>query len=120
MVDRIPRWRYRLGMRECKAVLSLVGHGELCYRMGEAWAARRVLVCQDLSHLRMRFPLEAGRNVVYCPPDLSDLVAILDDIEVKFARYVNIAEQGHADWRAWSAQSIDVFRADFAPLYERG
>lgn len=117
VVDRLPHWRYRLGMRECKAVLSLAGHGELCYRMGEAWAARRVLVCQDLSHLRTRFPLEAGRNVVYCRPDLGDLVAILDDIEVNFARYVDIAEQGHADWRAWSAQSIGVLRAGFAPLY---
>jgi hypothetical protein len=114
---RVPRWQYKLGMLGCKAVVSIAGHGEICYRMSEAWAMRRVLVCQDLSHVRTLYPLEAGRNVVYCRPDLSDLVAILEDIECNVARYADIAEQGHRDWRDWSRRSVESLRQGFEPVY---
>ena len=65
---------YALSIQDCKAVLSITGYGEVCYRMAEAWSNRRVLVCQDLSHVRTLFPFENRRNVIYCRPDLSDLV----------------------------------------------
>jgi hypothetical protein len=36
MTARLGRVRYQLGMRDCKAVLSITGYGELCFRMVEA------------------------------------------------------------------------------------
>src|SRR5205814_5315295 len=86
MTRPMNRLRYQLSMADCKAVVSITGYGELCFRMAEAWANRRVLVCQDLSHVKTLFPFEAGRNVVYCRPDLSDLIEILEDIECNFRR----------------------------------
>ena len=105
-------------MLSCKAVLSVAGVGEVCFRMAEAWAMRRVLVCQDLSHARLLFPLKAGHNVVFCRPDLSDLGDILADIEQNFPRYVDIAEQGHHDWRDWCAGVEQVLAEAFAPLHQ--
>jgi hypothetical protein len=117
MIDSVNRVSYQLSMSDCKAVLSITGYGELCFRMAEAWANRRVLVCQDLSHVRTLFPFERGRNVVYCRPDLGDLIDVLDDIECNFRNYVDIAEQGHRDWIDWSSDVEKVMREGFAPLY---
>jgi len=112
------RLEYAFSIRDCKAVLSITGFGEICYRMAEAWSNRRILVCQDLSHVRTLFPLENGRNVVYCRPDLSDLVELLDDIECDTGRYIEVAEQGHADWLAWIEGTEEILQNGYAPLYE--
>jgi hypothetical protein len=108
---------YTFGIRDCKAVLSITGYGEVCYRMAEAWSNRRILVCQDLSHVSTLFPLQEGHNVIYCRPDLSDLVELLDDIECNTARYIDVAEQGHADWLAWIENTEEILRNGYAPLY---
>ncbi len=114
-----PRNRlgYRLSMLSCKAVLSITGIGELCFRMAEAWANRRVLVCQDLSHADIMYPLAPGKNVIYCKPDLSDLIEILEDVECNFGSYVDVAEQGYLDWVNWSRSYADHIREGFKPLY---
>lgn len=114
---RLPLWAFRASLLRCKAVLSIAGHGEMCFRMAQAWAARRILVCQDLSHAHTGFPFVNGRNVVYCRPDLADLTDILDDIEINFPRYLPIAEQGHADWLAWAAGAAEHLHAQFAPAF---
>jgi hypothetical protein len=113
----LSRTAYRLSMLRCKAVISIAGHGEICYRMAEAWAMRRVLVCQDLSHARTLFPFANGRNVVYCRPDLADLADILEDIEGNYRRYEPIAEQGRRDWDDWSARTQALLREAFAPVF---
>ena len=112
------RLRYTMEMMQCKAVLSVTGYGELCFRMAEAWATGRVLVCQDLSHVRTLYPLQAHHNVVYCRPDLADLLDILDDVECNYHRYREIAENGLADWRRWSAGAEDVIRQGFGPFLD--
>ena len=114
----LSRLQYQVGMWDCKAVISITGYGELCFRMAEAWAGRRILVCQDLSHVRTLFPLVSGRNVLYCRTDLSDLTDILDDIECNYRNYIDIAEQGHQDWLEWSAEFGEVLRKGFEPLYQ--
>lgn len=116
LTPRLGRLRYRASMARAKTVLSIAGHGEICFRMAEAWSARRVLVCQDLSHARTLFPFENGRNVVFCRPDLADLADILDDVEGNLGRYASIAEQGHADWREWSGRVDELLRTGFAPI----
>lgn len=118
LTEPLNRFHYQKIMADCKAVLSITGYGELCFRMAEAWANRRVLVCQDLSHARTLFPFQASRNVVYCRPDLSDLIEILEDIECNFSRYIDVAEQGYQDWLEWSQQSDHILQQGFAPLYE--
>lgn len=120
LARRLNRYQHMLMMRNCKAVLSVSGFGELCFFMAEAWTSRRILVCQDLSHVRTLFPFAPGRNVVYCRPDLTDLIDILDDIECNYQRYLPIAEQGYNDWREWSRDMRGVIRQGFAPLYGSG
>lgn len=118
MVEPLNRVAYQLSMREAKVVLSITGFGEICFRQAEAWANRRILVCQDLSHVELRYPLQPGRNVVYCRPDLSDLVEILEDIECNYRRYASIADQGYEDWHTWTAGAREVLKAGYGPLYE--
>jgi hypothetical protein len=118
LVPCLSRPRYLVSMWDCKAVISITGYGELCFRMAEAWANRRILVCQDLSHVRTLFPLAPGRNVVYCRPNLADLTDILDDIECNFGNYIDVAEQGHKDWLEWSGGFERVLADGFAALYE--
>jgi len=115
-MPRLGRMRYRASMARAKAVLSIAGHGEICFRMAEAWSARRVLVCQDLSHVRTLFPFESGRNVVFCRPDHDDLADVLTELESDPRRCLAIAEQGHADWRSWSREVAGILRTGFAPL----
>ncbi len=113
----LNRLNYQVAMQDCKAVLSITGHGELCFRMAEAWANRRILVCQDVSHVHTMYPLESGRNVIYCRPDLSNLVDILDDIECNYRSYTAIAERGYEDWLEWSRRAQEVAEAGFALVY---
>ncbi len=119
MVPRISRPRYRLDMLASKAVVSIVGHGEICFRMAEAMGMGRLLVTQDLSHVEMQFPFRDRENVVYCRPDLADLVDILDDVECNFGRYRPIAERGRADFLAYSARAAGLL-ADAAELARGG
>src|SRR5262249_5227558 len=108
MARPLDRFRYLASMSDCKSVVSIVGHGEMCYRMAEAWSNRRILVCQDISHVRTLFPFKPGCNVVYCRPDLSDLVDLLDDVECNFSNYIDIAEQGRRDWIEWCSRVTEV------------
>jgi hypothetical protein len=119
LVPRISRPRYRLDMLASKAVVSIVGHGEICFRMAEAMGMGRLLVAQDLSHVDMQFPFRDRENVVYCRPDLADLVDILDDVECNYGRYRPIAERGHADFLAYSARAVGLL-ADAAELARGG
>jgi hypothetical protein len=120
LAPKLNRFKYQTSMRDAKAVLSITGFGELCFRQAEAWANRRLLVCQDLSHVDTLFPLEPSRNVVYCRPDLSDLVEILEDIECNYHRYAPIADQGYEDWHTWCRSARDVLIAGYQPLYATG
>jgi hypothetical protein len=116
MARPLDRFRYLASMSDCKSVVSIVGHGEMCFRMAEAWSNRRILVCQDISHVRTLFPFKPGCNVIYCRPDLSDLVDVLDDVECNFSNYIDIAEQGRRDWIEWCSRVTEVLDYSLAPL----
>jgi hypothetical protein len=109
------RLHYLAGMLECRTVLSVTGYGEICFRMAEAWAMRRVLVCQDLSHVETLFPLRAGQNVVYCRPDLQDLVDVLRDLEHDHRRSDQIAVAGHRMWSDWLGDPARIMKSAFEP-----
>ena len=108
MMAPLARPAFIASMLKCKAVVSITGYGEICFRMAEAWASGRVLVCQDLSHVRIDYPLEPGRNVIYCRPDLTDLAAILEDIECRWERYRHVGEQGLTDWLNWTKTAPEL------------
>lgn len=118
MVSPLNRYSYQQSMQKCKAVLSITGYGELCFRMAEAWKNRRILICQDLSHVNTLFPFENGRNVVYCRPDLSDLTEILSGIEDNFQDYIHIAEQGYEDWLTLEKNIHEKIREGFLPIFD--
>ena len=104
---------YASSIQSCKAVLSVTGYGEVCYRMAEAWSNRRILVCQDLSHVQTLFPFRNFKNVLYCRPDLSDLIELLEDIECNVHRYRDIAEQGYEDWLRWTQDPSELVQRAF-------
>jgi len=104
---------YASSIQDCKAVLSITGYGEVCYRMAEAWSNRRILVCQDLSHVRTLFPFLNRQNVLYCRPDLTDLLELLEDIECNVGRYREIAEQGYEDWQRWTKDPRELVQRGF-------
>jgi hypothetical protein len=118
MVAPLNRYSYQQSMQQCKAVLSITGYGELCFRMAEAWKNRRILVCQDLSHVKTLFPFENMKNVVYCKPDLSDLIDVLTDIEENFHNYIQIAEQGYQDWIFIERNWQTYVKEGFLPILE--
>jgi hypothetical protein len=119
LAPKLNRLQYQISLLDAKAVLSITGFGELCFRQAEAWANGRILVCQDLSHVNTLYPLQPGRNVVYCRPDLSNLVEVLEDIECNYHQYRSIAEQGFEDWLIWSSQALEVLTQGFQPIFSR-
>lgn len=117
-VDYAPRnrFRYLAEMLGCRAVLSITGYGEFCFRMAEAWAMRRLLVCQDFSHVESVFPIDGGRNAVFCRPDLSDLIDVLGAVEARFDDFRPIADAGARQWSEFLADPEPLLRCAFAPL----
>ena len=116
LIKPLNRLSYRSTMRQCKSILSITGYGEIAFRMAEAWSKKRVLVCQDVSHADIRYPLENGVNVVFCRPDLTDLIDILEDIECNFGKYVEIAERGYLDWQNYSTNWKETVEQSFLPI----
>lgn len=115
----LNRFDYYMSMFDCKAVLSIAGYGELCFRMAEAYQFGRLLICQNISHVETLFPFENGKNVVFCNPDLSNLMEILDDVECNYQnKYRIIAERGEEDWKKWSQNFELVVRNGFKSLYD--
>ncbi len=86
-------WRHRL-------VFAPTGFGELTFRHGEAFRAGRTLICQDISHVKTLFPFSAGHNVVYCRPDLSDLIETVRWLQTS-ADATEIARAGKREWEQW-------------------
>ena len=119
-VPRQNRVSYTLGILDCKAVVSITGIGEVCFRMAEAWAMHRILVCQDLTQIECLFPLIPGENVLYCKPDLTDLEALVRRVEQDYSGHQAIARNGYRSWQAWCAARTEVVRLGFAPLYALG
>jgi hypothetical protein len=95
-------WRHQM-------VFAPTGYGELTFRHGEALRAGRTLISQDLSHVETLFPFAHGQNVVFCNPDLSDLVETIRSLERAHAEV--IAAAGRRQWREWVRPLDDVLRS---------
>ena len=115
----VSRPRFWLNMCRHKVVVAPAGAGELTYRHGEAMAAGAALVCQDLSHIETMFPLEQRHNVMYCRPDLADLVSLLNELlaDNEFRR--RLGEHARQDFSTWSERWREILFLGFEkPLRE--
>jgi hypothetical protein len=119
MGKKLHRLRYKRMLRDHRVALAPVGYGEITFRHAEALSARRVLVCQDLSHVHMMFPFKDLSNVVYCKSDFSDLGTKLEWVRNHPRESDEIAEQGYRDWVSWSSSIESVLEKGVVEHIER-
>ena len=100
---KISRARFLLDLTRHQVVVSPTGDGEICFRHGEALRAGAALVCQDLSHVEMMFPLSHEENAVFCRPDLSDLAVTVERLLADGRLRRRVARQGRRDFLAWAS-----------------
>jgi hypothetical protein len=102
--ERVGRVRYIQDMCRHRVVVAPTGYGELGPR--HAWALRTgaALVCQDLSHVEMMFPLRDRENVVFCRHDLADLRPVVRELLDDDSARRRIAREGRRSFAAWSKQ----------------
>jgi hypothetical protein len=112
---QVGRMRFLMDLCRHDVAIAPTGYGEITFRHGEAWMAGAALVCQDLSHVETMFPLEDGRNVRFCKPDLSDLRAAVDELLHERETRLGIAREGRrlmidwvSNWRAYLHQGFGV------------
>ena len=110
MLEHQGRLRYLREMRRHRVIVAPTGYGELTFRHGEALRTGGALVCQDLRHVELMFPLRDHENVVFCRPDLADLrtrvVELLEDEVMCRA----IASEGRRSFATWSRSWRDELR----------
>ncbi len=87
-----------------RVVVAPTGYGELGQRHGWALRGGAALVCQDLSHVEMMFPLRPGENVVFCRHDLTDLRSRVQSLLDDEPRRRRIAREGRRSFTAWAAR----------------
>jgi glycosyltransferase involved in cell wall biosynthesis len=115
----VGRIRYQFSLARHKIGVAPTGYGELTYRHGEALRAGAALVCQSLAHVELMFPLDDGRNVVFCKPDLSDLAERVRELLADDERRVRIARTGREDFVNWQDQwRAHLYRTVELPLRE--
>jgi hypothetical protein len=99
----MSRTRFMLDLSRHKVGVAPTGFGELGQRHAAVMRAGAALVCQDLSHVEMMFPIEHGRNASFCKPDLSDLRATVDELLADQELRRRIAHEGRRSLLDWSA-----------------
>jgi len=99
----MSRTRFMLDLSRHKVGVAPTGFGELGQRHAAVMRAGAALVCQDLSHVEMMFPIEHGRNARFCRPDLSDLRAAVDELLGDRDLRRSIAHEGRRSLLEWSA-----------------
>jgi hypothetical protein len=98
----IGRSRFMLDVSRHKIGVAPTGTGELGQRHAAILFAGAALVCQDLSHVEMMFPMRDRDNVVFCKPDLSNLRSTVAELLRDDDERQRIARQGRADLVAWA------------------
>ena len=78
-----------------RVCIDLPGLGPLCFRLIDYLATGAAIT--SVPHAcRLHVPLEEGRHVVYCKPDLSDLVDVIDGLRRDPARAGRISREARA------------------------
>jgi Glycosyl transferases group 1 len=97
----VGRARYVAEMARHRIVVAPTGYGELGQRHGWALRTGAALVCQDLAHVRMMYPLHDRENVLFCRPDLADLADRVDELLADEPLRRRIAGQGRRSFHRW-------------------
>lgn len=95
-VNRVGRGRFFAEMAKAKAVISPFGWGEINIgRDYECFLSGALLIKPDMSHLET-WPnvFIAGSTMVIFRWDMSDLVALVEEVECHYEKFVEIARRG--------------------------
>jgi hypothetical protein len=115
----LGRARFLFDLSHHKVGVAPTGYGELGQRHGAVMLAGAALICQDLSHVEMLFPIENGVNAVFCKPDLSDLRDTVRDVLSDDEGRRRVARQGRDQLVRWGRRwRQTLFQAVEQPLLE--
>jgi hypothetical protein len=103
----VGRARYVATMARHRIVVAPTGYGELGQRHGWALRTGAALVCQDLSHVRMLYPLRDRENAIFCRPDLSDLAERVAELLADEVLRRRVAGEGRRSLRQWERRWRD-------------
>jgi Glycosyl transferases group 1 len=91
----IGRVRYLESLAEAaraQVCIDLPGNGPLCFRLVE-YLAVGCAVVSPRHECRLHVPLEEGRQIVFCEPDLSDLVDVVGGLVRDPARLASLRHE---------------------------
>lgn len=99
--DRISKIAYYRELRNSKVVTSPFGYSEVNYKDFETFICGALLLKPDMSHLET-YPALYRENETYVAHDwdLTDLTEKVDAILADYPRYIDIARNGQAEYRA--------------------
>jgi glycosyltransferase involved in cell wall biosynthesis len=102
---------------KARVCVDLPGLGPLCFRLVDYLAVGATIV--SVPHVcRLHIPLEEGRQIVFCEPDLSDLVDVIDALRRDPARTERLGREA----REYFQRALDyrqLTRYYLATLFER-
>src|SRR4051812_16583332 len=119
LVKRTSRLQAAMIARRHGIGLGVTGYGEVTFRHAEAWRDGAALISQDLSHAEIMYPLTDERNVVFCRPDLGDLVALVRELQGDDARREEIGRRGRQVWKEWTSRADALMRQGLVEPIQR-
>jgi hypothetical protein len=108
------RLRFVAEMAQHRIVVAPTGYGELGQRHGWALRTGAALVCQDLSHVKMMYPLDDRENVLFCRPDLGDLEDRVGELLADEGLRRRIALEGRRSFDRWARRWREQLDAGIA------
>jgi hypothetical protein len=110
----VGRLRFVAEMTRHRIVVAPTGYGELGQRHGWALRTGAALVCQDLSHVQMMYPLRDRENVLFCRPDLTDLEDRVGELLADEQLRHGIALEGRGSFHDWESRWREQLDAGIA------
>jgi hypothetical protein len=110
----VGRLRFVAEMTLHRVVVAPTGYGELGQRHGWALRTGAALVCQDLSHVQMMYPMRDRENVVFCRPDLADLEDRVGELLADEQLRRGIALEGRRSFHRWERRWREQLDAGIA------
>lgn len=102
---RINRFYFLLKLQFHKIIWAPRGYGEITFRHGEAISNKRLLLCEDLSNVKMYFDFKHLENVVFYPEKSIDLSSQINDIIKEKSLLQSISSKGY---QLWESKTTDI------------